>query len=137
MLKIKGKIDNKSGNGKYKGMITLMFKSGELEVVKNWRPITLLNVDYTVISILPVERLKRVLANIINTGQKGFVNGRNIFGGNMLLQDIIDYTNMEDKKVAITFLDQQITSLELNMSGLSTKKVWFWRVIQGGCWSAL
>lgn len=137
MLKIKGKIDNKSGNGKYKGMITLMFKSGELEVVKNWRPITLLNVDYTVISILPVERLKRVLANIINTGQKGFVNGRNIFGGNMLLQDIIDYTNMEDKKVAITFLDQQITSLELNMSGLSTKKVWFWRVIQGVCWSAL
>ena len=68
MLKIKGKIDNKSGNGKYKGMITLMFKSGELEVVKNWRPITLLNVDYTVISILPVERLKHVLANIINTG---------------------------------------------------------------------
>jgi hypothetical protein len=49
-------------------MITLMFKSGELEVVKNWRPITLLNVDYTVISILPVERLKHVLANIINTG---------------------------------------------------------------------
>jgi hypothetical protein len=36
MLKIKGKIDNKSGNGKYKGKITLMFKSGELEVVKNW-----------------------------------------------------------------------------------------------------
>jgi hypothetical protein len=47
MLKIKGQIDNKSGNGKYKGMITLMFKSGELEVVKNWRPITLLNVDHT------------------------------------------------------------------------------------------
>lgn len=41
----------------------------------------------------------------------------------MLLQDIIDYTNMEDKKVAITFLDQQITSLELNMSGLSTSLV--------------
>ena len=137
MLKIKGKIDNKSGNGKYKGMITLMFKSGELEVVKNWRPITLLNVDYKIISILPVERLKRVLANIINTGQKGFVNGRNIYGEKMLLQDIIDYTNMEDKKVAIIFLDQQITSLELNMSGLSTKKVWFWRVIQGVCLSAL
>ena len=34
MLKLKGQIDNKSGNGKYKGMITLMFKSGELELVK-------------------------------------------------------------------------------------------------------
>jgi hypothetical protein len=27
-------------------MITLMFKSGELEVVKNWRPITLLRYFY-------------------------------------------------------------------------------------------
>jgi hypothetical protein len=36
---------------------------------------------------------------------------------------------MEDKKVAIIFLDQQITSLELNMSGLNKAKVWFWRVI--------
>jgi hypothetical protein len=35
MLKIKGKIDNKSGNGKNKGMITLMLKPGELEVAKN------------------------------------------------------------------------------------------------------
>ena len=137
MLKIKGKIDSKSGNGKYKGMITLMFKSGELEVVKNWRAITLLNVDYKIISILPVERLKRVLATIINTGQKGFVNERNIYGENVLLQDIIDYTNMEDKKVAIIFLDQQITSLELNMSELKKAKVRFWRVIQGVCWSAL
>jgi hypothetical protein len=50
-------------------------------------------------------------------------------GGNVLLQDIIDYTNMEDKKVAIIFLDQQITSLERNMSGLDKTKVWFWRVI--------
>ena len=43
-------------------------------------------------------------------------------GGGMLLQDIIDDTHMEDKKVAIIFLDKQITSLELNMSGLSTSK---------------
>ena len=38
------------------------------------------------------------------------------------IKGIIDDTHMEDKKVAIIFLDQQITSLELNMSGLSTSK---------------
>ena len=47
----------------------------------------------------------------------------------MFLQDIIEYTNMKDKKVAIIFLDQQITSLELNMSELKKAKVRFWRVI--------
>jgi hypothetical protein len=39
--------------------------------------------------------------------QRGFVKGRNIFQGNRLLQDIIDYTEMEDEEGAIIFLDQQ------------------------------
>jgi hypothetical protein len=55
---------------------------------------------------LPHHRLKiRVLPNIINTDQR--VKGRNIFQGNRLLQDIIDYTEMEDEEGAIIFLDQQ------------------------------
>lgn len=49
----------------------------------------------------------------------------------MLLQDIIDYTNMKDKKVAIIFLDQQITSLELNMSGLNKTKFGFGELFRG------
>jgi len=32
------------------------------------------------------------------------------------LQDIIDYTDMKDKEGAIIFLDQQSTSIELNVS---------------------
>jgi hypothetical protein len=90
-----------------RGIITLMFKSGEREDIKNWRPITLLNVDYKIVSKILAERLKRVLPNIINTDQRGFVKGRNIFQGNRLLQDIIDYTEMEDEEGAIIFLDQQ------------------------------
>jgi hypothetical protein len=42
-------------------IITLMFKSGEREDTKNWRPITLLNVDYKIVSKILAERLKRVL----------------------------------------------------------------------------
>jgi hypothetical protein len=84
-----------------------MFKSGEREDIKNWRPITLLNVDYKIVSKILAERLKRVLPNIINTDQRGFVKGRNIFQRNRLLQDIIDYTEMADEEGAIIFLDQQ------------------------------
>jgi hypothetical protein len=86
-----------------------MFKSGEREDIKNWRPITLLNVDYKLVSKILAERLKRVLPNIISTDQKAFVKGRNIFQGNILLQDIINYTEMEDEEEAIIFLDQQKT----------------------------
>jgi hypothetical protein len=53
------------------------------------------------------ERLKRVLPNIISTDQKGFAKGRSPFQGNRLLQDIIDYTEMEDEEGTIIFLDQQ------------------------------
>ena len=81
-----------------KGIITLMFKSGEREDIKNWRPITPLNVDYKIVSKILAEKLKRVLPNIISTDRKGFVKGRNIFQGNILLQHIIDYTEMEDEE---------------------------------------
>jgi hypothetical protein len=52
-----------------------MFKSGEREDIKNWRPITLLNVDYKIVSKILAERLKRVLPNIINTDQRGVRKG--------------------------------------------------------------
>ena len=91
----------------YRGMITLMFKSGEREDIKNWRPITLLNTDYKIISKVLAERLKNVLPQIIDFDQKGFVKGRNIFQGNRLLQDVIDFCELEDEEGAILFLDQQ------------------------------
>lgn len=84
-----------------------MYKNGEREDIKNWRPITLLNNDYKIISKLLAERLKRILPKIINTDQKGFVQGRQIFDANRLLQDIIDYTDMTNEEGAIIFLDQQ------------------------------
>ena len=85
---------------------TLLFKKGEREDIWNWRLITLLNVDYKIISKILAERLRKVLPKIINTDQKGFVKGRNIFDGNRLLQDIIDYTEIEDEEGAIIFLEQ-------------------------------
>ena len=61
-----------------RGIITLMFKSGEREDIKIWRPITLLNVDYKIVSKILAERLKRVLPNIINTDQRVGIFSRGI-----------------------------------------------------------
>ena len=62
----------------YKGVLTLLHKGGEREDIKNWKPLTLLNCDYKIISKLLAERLKNVLTKLIHPDQKGFVKGRNI-----------------------------------------------------------
>ena len=98
---------NQLADSQYKGIITLLYKNGEREDIKNWRPITLLNVDYKIVSKILANRLKQVLPKIIDSDQKGFVQGRQIFEGNRLLQDIIDYVDMTDDEGAIIFLDQQ------------------------------
>ena len=67
----------------------------------------MLNVDYKIVSKILASRLKQVLPKIIDSDQKGFVQGRQIFEGNRLLQDIIDYVDMTDDEGAIIFLDQQ------------------------------
>ena len=53
--------DKRLCESQYLGMITLLFKKGEREDIRNWRPITLLNVDYKIISKILAERLKKVL----------------------------------------------------------------------------
>jgi hypothetical protein len=88
--------------------LTLLHKGGEREDIKrNWRPLTLLNCDYKIISKLLAERLKNVLTKLIHPDQKGFVKGRNISEANRMIQDIIQYADEENEEGIIVFLDQQ------------------------------
>jgi hypothetical protein len=91
----------------YKGVLTLLHKGGEREDIKNWKPLTLLNCDYKIISKLLAERLKNVLTKLIHPDQKGFVKGRNISEANRMIQDIIQYADEENEEGIIVFLDQQ------------------------------
>ena len=93
----------------YKGVLTLLYTSGEQEDIRNWRPLTLLNSDYKIIAKILAERLKVVLPKLIHSDQKGFVKGRNINEANRLIQDVIYYTDREDDDGIIIFLDQQKT----------------------------
>ena len=60
-----------------RGTITLVPKEdSNLLHLTNWRPITLLNLDYKIASKAIAKRFKRVLKRLINTDQTGFIKDR-------------------------------------------------------------
>lgn len=61
------------------GIITCIPKEGKSKFyIKNWRPITLLNVVYKIGSGCKAQRIKNILEKIICTDQTGFIPGRYI-----------------------------------------------------------
>ena len=55
-----------------RGIINLIPKDGkDLRLLKNWRPITLLNSDYKILTKILANRLKKALPEIINADQIG------------------------------------------------------------------
>ena len=59
------------------GVIRCIPKEGEdKSLLKNWRPITLLNIPYKIASSCIAQRLKSVLPHLIREDQKGFLKGR-------------------------------------------------------------
>ena len=72
------------------GLITCLPKPGKARnLVKNWRPISLLNTTYKIISSVLTTRLRTVLNRIISPEQKGFLEGRSISDCTRLMYDII------------------------------------------------
>ena len=75
------------------GLITCIPKGDKpKEFLKNWRPITLLNVIYKLASDCIAERIKSVLDKLISKDQTGFLSGRYIGENTRLIHDILHLT---------------------------------------------
>ncbi|KAJ1151257.1 hypothetical protein NDU88_004041 [Pleurodeles waltl] len=74
------------------GMIPLLYKQkGEKEDLKNWRPISLLNVDYKLLAKAMANRLKKVIEKIVHPDQTCGIPGRQIVDSLALVRDTIEY----------------------------------------------
>jgi hypothetical protein len=90
------------------GVITLIYKNkGDTNDLKNWRPISLLNIDYKILSHVLANRLKLTLSDIIMPNQSCGEKGRNIVDNILSIKYILDY--MEDNKQggALVLFDQE------------------------------
>ena len=76
------------------------------EYIRNWRPISLLNVVYKIGSTCIANRIKTVLPKLIHSDQTGFVKGRYIGDNLRLIYDLmhlLDENNCPGLLVSIDF----------------------------------
>ena len=68
-------------------------KDRDKRSIKNWRPISLLNVDMKLISKVLASRLKSVISYIVNGNQVAYGNNRFISESGRLLPNVPEITN--------------------------------------------
>ena len=90
------------------GVITCLPKGGKARnQLKNWRPISLLNTSYKLISLCITNRIRPLLNNIISPEQKGFLTGRSISDCSRMIYDIINETEIQNISELILLVDFQ------------------------------
>ena len=88
-------------------IISFSFQKGDQLLHKNWRPISLLNMDYKLCARTLAGRLLKVIHYVVASDQTCGVPGRFIGGNVSLLRDIVDVANETNLPVAILSLDQE------------------------------
>ena len=68
-------------------------KDKDKRLIKNWRPISLLNVDAKIISKVLATRLKKVISFLVTSDQTAHIPRRFIGESVRLISDILDYTD--------------------------------------------
>ena len=89
------------------GCLSLSQRRGDRLDPRNWRPITLVNVDYKLASHVIAGRLLKVIHLVVADNQTCGVPGRYIGENVAFLQDIVDYATLSNVPVAVLSLDQE------------------------------
>ena len=80
-------------------------KGKDKRLIKNWRPISLINVDAKIASKTLAKRLEPILPELIQCGQNAYVKGRTIFDAVRTIDDILDYTRYKKMSGILVAID--------------------------------
>ena len=91
------KIDGHLSISQKQAIIKLIVKKDRYKrFVKNWRPVSLLNVDTKILSKSLAEKLKHVLPELISSNQTAYVKNRYISKSGRLISDVIEMCHILD-----------------------------------------
>ena len=89
-------------------IITLIYKEkGDKRQLKNWRPISLLNTDYKILTKVLAKRLGGVMSKLISKNQACGVPGRKIHDILYYIQELYEYYQEGKGKGIIYAIDQE------------------------------
>ena len=87
-------------------VLTLLPKPNkDLRLLKNWRPISLLNTDYKILTKLLSNRLQNVIQTIVSEDQSGYIKNRFIGENVRTIIDLLEYTALKQNPGLMLFLD--------------------------------
>ncbi|GKB71667.1 RNA-directed DNA polymerase, eukaryota, reverse transcriptase zinc-binding domain protein [Tanacetum coccineum] len=81
--------------GTNSAFITLLPKVNNPTLIKDFRPISLISLQYKVTAKILANRLASVVHNIVSEEQSAFISGRQILDGPLMLSEIIDCLGLE------------------------------------------
>lgn len=90
-----------------RGTISLIAKKAkDTSLLENLRPISLLNIDYKILTNVIAKRLDTLLPKVINPDHTGYLKGRYIYENVRLIQDVLfntKHTNIPGNAIFLDF----------------------------------
>lgn len=80
-------------------------KDKDPSLIKNWRPISLINVDTKILSKCAAKRLAATLPQVIHTDQKAFLPGRQIHDNIVNLRLVVENAVKKKEKLGLLAID--------------------------------
>ena len=78
-------------NSQKRAVISLIYKNGDRELLKNYRPISLTNTDYKILAFVLALRLQKIMQKTISDDQSGYIKTRFIGFNIRTIDDLIDH----------------------------------------------
>ena len=89
-----------------RGILNLIPKPNkDARYLKNWRPVSLLNTDYKILTKALAMPLQAVLPKLIKNDQIGYMKDRNIEQNIRIIEDIMTYTDLKHLPGFIVLVD--------------------------------
>ena len=89
------------------GWMCPIYKKKDQTEISNYRPITLLNTDYKLLTKVLALQLIENIERMVHSDQTGFIPKRSIFNNIRLARTIIKYAELAEEDGAIVALDQE------------------------------
>ena len=89
------------------GWMCPIYKKKDPTEISNYRPITLMNTDYKLLTKVLALQLSPSITSLVHEDQAGFIPKRSIFNHIRLAKSIINYAEVMEENGAIIALDQE------------------------------